>query len=316
MPPVFGFSVQSGVGQNIEPFDEILRAYRDYYDKYNKPIRNGTVQDWQRLREFYCILYDKVENPSASAPLRKRLNEWYNRSTLPENRKTRYYGQHFPGINLQMHNATKPVRRDFVHTLFWIFQYYSEGIPDNDWTYPYHYSPLIDELAAPLGRNRTLEPDPTQFLFPHENTENSLGTAVPPLVHLALSLPSESDYVQAKCFQQDNGATTVAENRVGPAHTLGELRPYANMKPLFTPEMRRNNTSALASLLQREIVPEITVPVGSLTDEETDRQRRRPVSIFARCHVNLQADSLGEIVDLRIIGDGVQQATLRCGHQQ
>jgi len=78
---------------------------------------------------------------------------------------------------------------DYIKTLIWVFQYYTKGLPSWEWYYPYHYPPLMADLAEYVDDVTAFLPTEvvknTRELYAFDRGEPSL-----PFVQLLSILPS------------------------------------------------------------------------------------------------------------------------------
>ena len=78
------------------------------------------------------------------------------------------------------------VCREYIKGMEWVLEYYTNGIPNWTWSYPYHYAPLLDDL---------IQYDYTHFVFPKDNP-------CTPYQQLLCVLPLESKSLLPKKLQQ------------------------------------------------------------------------------------------------------------------
>ena len=63
--------------------------------------------------------------------------------------KTAYYEAKFPpGTTI------KKVCSEYLEGLQWVLSYYTEGVPNWKWRYPYHYAPFCSTLATRIGKHK------------------------------------------------------------------------------------------------------------------------------------------------------------------
>lgn len=74
--------------------------------------------------------------------------------------------------------------KDYIRTLVWIFKYYTEGVPDWSWLYPWHYAPLMIDLHRTLHKLSVRE-------FSSLCTFNK-GKPSTPFLQLSCVLPKQS----------------------------------------------------------------------------------------------------------------------------
>jgi 5'-3' exonuclease len=65
--------------------------------------------------------------------------------------KESYYAHHFPGISIQS------VVNEYLKGLHWIIGYYTTGVANWQWKYPYYYAPFASDVAKLLPKYRHVE---------------------------------------------------------------------------------------------------------------------------------------------------------------
>eukprot|EP01083_Nonionella_stella_P148908 472166_1 len=111
----------------------------------------------------------------------------------------RYYSEHFAETR-----SVGGICSDYLKTLEWILRYYYFGCVSWEWSYKYHYAPLLGDLARNIKKT-----------MPHHF---KLGVPLAPFEELLVVLPSESHLhlLPEYCFQFRNAsrfASFLASNR-------------------------------------------------------------------------------------------------------
>jgi len=100
--------------------------------------------------------------------------------------------------------------KDYFRTLVWVFEYYVSGLPSWRWLYPWHYAPLMSDLAITLNKLSSSE-------F-KELTTFKLENASRPFVQLLSVLPTTSKTLLPRPYRKlmENGPLIKAGNYPNP----------------------------------------------------------------------------------------------------
>ena len=120
-------------------------------------------------------------------------NEVFRNKTLE--RFVSRSGLNFPGFREAYYlkskiHVTKDAQKieqmcqDYLKTLLWVFQYYSQGLPSWEWYYPWYYAPLMVDFSDYLSRL-------TQKQLTHLS-RFEMGSPSKPFVQLLCILPASS----------------------------------------------------------------------------------------------------------------------------
>lgn len=91
-----------------------------------------------------------------------------------------YYLKKFKFPEKNMGHYINQVCHDYIKTLVWVYEYYTNGLVDWQWAYPYHYPPLMRDLSDYLDNHADVS-----FIF-------SLGEPTFPFEQLLSVLPPAS----------------------------------------------------------------------------------------------------------------------------
>jgi 5'-3' exonuclease len=108
------------------------------------------------------------------------LNGWENR----------YYRLLF-GLNHVTEERKKEICINYLEGLEWVAKYYSVGCPDWEWTYKYHYPPLLQDLIKYIPSQSTV------FVPSNESQP------VTPVEQLFRVLPKGKSELLPKEYQQE-----------------------------------------------------------------------------------------------------------------
>ena len=99
---------------------------------------------WSTLNDKKTI-YQLIEN----TPVIYRTDEKYI-SPKEDGWQSRYYQVLFDiePVNTEIYSICE----NYIEGLAWIFQYYTEGVRNNQWNYRYHYAPLLEDLKKYIGK--------------------------------------------------------------------------------------------------------------------------------------------------------------------
>lgn len=125
--------------------DEKLRDYQDHiFHKrvHLQPKETALDKELEKLN-FFPIFFDKKNWVKLGYP------HWHDR----------YYNYYF---NIRSVHKNKDfldrVCYDYIRGIQWVFSYYTQGIRDWTWFYPYHAAPLLRELVKYLNNRVYAEP--------------------------------------------------------------------------------------------------------------------------------------------------------------
>lgn len=96
------------------------------------------------------------------------------------------------GNQVEFDSKIKGLCLDYLKSMAWVFDYYVHGLPSWRHYYPWHYAPLMSDLAFVMG---SISPEEIAALYEFESDEPSL-----PFVQLLSVLPPSSAHLLPKPF--------------------------------------------------------------------------------------------------------------------
>jgi 5'-3' exonuclease len=149
-------------------------------DKYNK---NRLFNSQQKEDKDASLLLQIDNIPTSERVFEQSiapaLNGWENR----------YYQLLF-GLNYVTEERIKEICINYLEGLEWVAKYYSVGCPDWEWTYKYHYPPLLQDLIKYI-------PSQSTVFIPLNNSQ-----PVAPIDQLFKVLPQGKSELLPKEYQQ------------------------------------------------------------------------------------------------------------------
>lgn len=176
----------------------LLNMYKDFYDQVGVFLTEKRRINFQHLKLFFEYL-SKHESMKLLAKFNERTETFERKSSgeqiqlistsddLPY--RIQYYKKYFPSTPCDSY-AIDDICKHFLRGLVWMYKYYYEGIPSWEWFYPFYFSPLTEDLANFLSRNKCDD------IFSFE-----LGEPLRPLRHLMAVLPVENKHLVPQAYR-------------------------------------------------------------------------------------------------------------------
>lgn len=169
---LMGFFVGNDFLPKIQMF-LYLEDGLDYLLHYYKFI--GTITYWDKTSKRHLInmdvfttlvgyLYDGEEKElvkSLKRPLKDPAkDEMFKNHTLQRNVKNgvldfnNYRKEYYLKAHLETEEEIEKMCIDYVRGMFWVLQYYLDGVQSWNYSYQYHYPPLMKDLYRVLKKNQ------------------------------------------------------------------------------------------------------------------------------------------------------------------
>ncbi|ELP92037.1 5'-_3' exoribonuclease, putative [Entamoeba invadens IP1] len=173
LPKIPSLKVQSG-GMEI-----ILKYYWPLF-KEGKRLTNGININLHLLKEMFAkitteeseLLKMVVRTTKKSQEVKQYDAGLYfdSADTImihTQGYHTRYYDTHFGKAN-NTENFYKQIVGEYIEGLFWVFQYYTVGVPSWRWFYPEHYAPFAEDIYKYIDLNQEGLFEPDEPILPME----------------------------------------------------------------------------------------------------------------------------------------------------
>jgi 5'-3' exonuclease len=154
---------------------------RDRYNKCMTPFNSQQEEEEDRVASLLLRIDNIPTNERVfEQSIAPALNGWENR----------YYRLLF-GLNHVTEERKKEICINYLEGLEWVAKYYSVGCPDWEWTYKYHYPPLLQDLIKYIPSQSTV------FVPSNESQP------VTPVEQLFRVLPKGKSELLPKEYQQE-----------------------------------------------------------------------------------------------------------------
>lgn len=159
-----------------------------------KFIKNLSITEGERLQEYHKKNRNRNIVPHGNNSFQNELYNYDN--ILPpiedvvqlgkKGWKTRYYNNFFGFDRFKNSEKVEEIVNDYIQTLYWVWEYYVNGIPSWSWFYKYHHAPILSDISFALNRNGIKT---NKFLK---------GTPLPADIQLLCVLPPQSFHLLKK----------------------------------------------------------------------------------------------------------------------
>ncbi|KAF2077678.1 hypothetical protein CYY_000994 [Polysphondylium violaceum] len=170
--------------------DNLEKQFRKAFNRknkpWNKPDTSAATSDSNNNNNNVHTLSEitNIDSSKTSSPLPEFK---YNDSLYYESKL------HLTST-LQVLDKKEEMTHSFIEGMLWVLKYYTKGCPSWTWFYPFHYAPLVKDLARHVEKLLKTGSD-TSSHFSFET-----GAPIPPLVHLSSVLPKYSKSIIPPTF--------------------------------------------------------------------------------------------------------------------
>ena len=151
LPHAPGIEILSGgINSMIEIYQEIEEEY-GYLSRNFKGKKRLSTKSFSAFLEEFAMLEEEMFNTKLNksrGTFPDKLVEEYTITNARgkkcinlEGYKKAYYKEKFPD------NTIEEVCTEYIFGLQWVLDYYTSGIPSWRWSYPWHYSPFLSDVA-------------------------------------------------------------------------------------------------------------------------------------------------------------------------
>lgn len=179
------FIHNEGIDILIEEYKKIVNSEKlslTKHDEINteflfKFLQNLSVTEGDRLHHFHKTNIQRMNYPPESSACQIELKN-YDNIWPPESDdvklgkkgwKDRYYKHFFAIDRFQNRQALKKIVFEYLKTIFWIWNYYTKGLPSWSWYYSYHHAPALSDISYVCNncQMKTLQFEIDEPLTPH-----------------------------------------------------------------------------------------------------------------------------------------------------
>jgi len=121
----------------------------------------------------------------------------------------------------RLHNDVDNASRHYIQGCEWVLRYYTIGIPSWHWFYPYHYSPLMSDIANYMCINDDVHFDIPVIMREPPTLEQQLMCILPPHTITNISFNQNQIDKYMNKFRVDTSRITI--DRDGTTHEMDEV---------------------------------------------------------------------------------------------
>jgi 5'-3' exonuclease len=115
----------------------------------------------KRLQDYHKQNRNRNIIPQGNDPLQNELYSYDNILQPAEDVvqlgkkgwKTRYYNHFFGFDRIKNPENVEEMVNAYIETLYWVWEYYTDGIPSWTWFYKYHHAPILSDIRFVLNCN-------------------------------------------------------------------------------------------------------------------------------------------------------------------